>query len=71
MDDKNQTAQGMYCKKLSQKIPFLNSFSKYDMNRVNLDLETDKAYLEFAEPSTTMASTTASVASKTREAQQL
>ena len=49
---------------------FLNIFSKYDMNRVNLDLETDKAYLEFAEPSTTMASTTASVASKTREAQQ-
>ena len=45
--------------------------SKHDMNRVNPDLETDKAYLEFAEPSATMASTTASVASKTREAQQV
>ena len=116
MDDKNQTTQGMYCKKLSQKIdkmsqnsdtsitdqtrepmrhfnnvkamifteivtisqlekinllPFLNIFSKYDMNRVNPYLETTKAYLEFAEPSATMASTTASVASKTREAQQV
>ena len=45
--------------------------SKHDMNRVNPDLETDKAYLEFAEPSATMASTTASLASKTRESQQV